>query len=156
MRSGQKCYADQLVRDGRNPSLLVLPEWADDAHPQERPFASSSSDGRARHPIAPQQEGDVRPVLEVAGNPPVLTWTEARTAGVRIESYRVQRAVGAGEFATLATPAVTYGGAPRYVVTSPVTHTDSTALPGTYRYRVQAVTGNGRILASNEVTVVLS
>ena len=64
-RSGQKCLASELVRDGRNPQLLVLPDWADAAHPQERPFLPSPSDGMPQFPLAPQNIPLTPPVLTV-------------------------------------------------------------------------------------------
>lgn len=62
-RSGQKCLASELVRDGRNPQLLVLPEWADEAHPQERPYVPNDQEGKARFVIAPDRGFDSAPVL---------------------------------------------------------------------------------------------
>lgn len=63
MRSGIKCLASQLVRDGRNPQLLVLPEWADPSHPQESPYVPNDDEGKAHYPIAPDHGYDVAPVL---------------------------------------------------------------------------------------------
>lgn len=57
MRSGQKCHASQLVRDGRLPNLLVLPEYADPAHPQERPYMPKDNEGTPR--FLEQTTGDV-------------------------------------------------------------------------------------------------
>lgn len=71
MRSGVKCYASELVRDGRNPQLLVLPRYADPAHPQERPFKPDDAEGRARFPIAPDHGEDTPPVL--SGNQEDIT-----------------------------------------------------------------------------------
>lgn len=65
MRSGAKCFAHQLVRDGRNPSLWVLPEWADPPHPQEQPFIASPTDGVPRFPVAPENIRITAPVLSV-------------------------------------------------------------------------------------------
>lgn len=154
-RSGIKCFADQLVRDGRNPQLLVLPEWRDEAQPQERPYSPSSSEGRARFPIAPENVPRTASVLTLASNnPPALTWTRAQTSGPRVSSYQVLRATGSGTFGVLATYPVSYGGAPRYVVTETLSHTDGTAVDGlTYRYRIDAETSAGTI-RSNILTVV--
>lgn len=65
MRSGIKCLASELVRDGRNPGLLVLPDWADDFHPQEKPYEPHDKEGVPRFPLAPEQHFDVPPVLSV-------------------------------------------------------------------------------------------
>jgi photosystem II stability/assembly factor-like uncharacterized protein len=76
MRSGTKCFASQLVRDGRNPQLLVLPEWADPPHPQEQPFIPSPTDGMPRYPVAPENVDIIPPVLIVRlQGPPVLSGT---------------------------------------------------------------------------------
>lgn len=64
-RSGTKCHASELVRDGRNPHLLVLPEWADPPHPQERPFVPSPTDGMPRFPVGPENIPVTAPVLTV-------------------------------------------------------------------------------------------
>lgn len=66
-RSGAKCRAADLVRDGRNPALLVLPEWADPPHPQEQPYVPNDVEGKARWPIAPENLTFVPPVLDAVG-----------------------------------------------------------------------------------------
>ena len=157
MRSGIKCFADQLVRDGRNPALLVLPEWRDGEQPQERPFNPSGTEGKARFPIAPENIPKTASVLTLASSAPAsveLEWTSTQTSGARVDSYQVLRATGSGAFGVLQTYAVDYGGAPRYVTTEVLEHEDATAVAAvTYRYRVDAVTELGTI-QSNVLTVV--
>lgn len=156
MRSGKECYADELVRDGRNPQLLVLPEWADPAHPQERPFIVNDVEGTPRFPVAPRHGQDVSPVLAIEGVliPPVLTWSVADTIGPRIESYTVYRGVGGGELQLLVSLPVDFGDCADTMWISPTTYTDDTAeVDMQYHYRVDAVTNDGRHLRSNEVTV---
>lgn len=63
MRSGVKCLASELVRDGRNPHLLVLPRYYDPPQEQERPFKPDDAEGRARFPLAPDHGDDDAPVL---------------------------------------------------------------------------------------------
>lgn len=62
-RSGIKCFASELVRDGRNPQLRVLPEWADPPHPQEQAFMVSPTDGKPRFDLAPENVTVEAPVL---------------------------------------------------------------------------------------------
>lgn len=62
-RSGIKCHASELVRDGRNPQLKVLPEWADPPHPQEQAFMVSPTDGKPRFDLAPEIISPLAPVL---------------------------------------------------------------------------------------------
>ena len=154
-RSGIRCFADQLVRDGRNPALLVLPEWRDGEQPQERPFNPSGTEGKARFPIAPENIPKTASVLSLQSNNPVLlAWTSTQTSGARVDSYQVLRATGSGAFGVLQTYAVSYGGAPRYVTTEVLEHEDTTAVAAvTYRYRVDAVTELGTT-QSNVLTVV--
>lgn len=150
-RSGQKCLASQLVRDGRNPQLLVLPEWADEAHPQERPYLPNDTEGRARCPVAPDQGFDVPPVLTAVQDGDVaLTWTQADTIGPRVESYTVYRAAGAGAYVALDTQEVDFGNGVDDTPVHPLSYTDTTAAPDTlYHYRVDAGTDDGRALSSN-------
>lgn len=159
MRCGDKVLAADLQSDGRNPRLLVCksPGCYDPAHPQERPFVVNDVEGLPRFPLAPQHGQDTAPVLEVASEmmPPAITWDGAETIGPRIESYKVYRAPGAsGAFVLQDTLEVEFGSAPRYEVTTPVLFEDPTALVDTqYRYRVDAITQDGRTLASNVITV---
>ncbi len=62
-RSGTKCFASELVRDGRNPQLKVLPEWADPPHPQEQAFMISPTDGKPRFDLAPELINPTAPEL---------------------------------------------------------------------------------------------
>lgn len=147
MRSGTKCYADQLIRDGRNPALLVLPEWWDPPQDQEKPFVPNSSEGRAKFPVAPENAPRNASVLRlVANNPPRLAWTSTQTSGPRVESYQVMRATGSGAFGVLQTYVIQRAGAPRYTQIETLAHSDNTAVDGTaYHYRIDAITGVGTI-----------
>jgi len=63
-RSGEKIFASELVRDGRLTSLLVSPEWADPAQPQERPYVPMDLEGTAKFPISPENPKPVvAPIL---------------------------------------------------------------------------------------------
>ena len=161
MRSGIKCHASELVRDGRIPSLLVLPEWADPPHPQERPYIPDSGEGRARFPTTGADNGPVvppvltaEPELDVDDAPFVtLTWTAAEwKAGEPVDTYSVLRDAGDG-YVILSDLDVEYdsfGG-----ITGPTLElldTDVT-VDGTYSYKVIAYS-HGKTVASNVVTVV--
>lgn len=157
-RSGTKCYADELVRDGRNPQLLVLPDWADPPQAQERPYSPSDTEGQPRYPIAPENVFDLLPVLTATQVtvPVKLAWTSSTTIGPRVERYKVMRATGGGDFVLLATYPITFGGAPRYAVGETLTHTDATAAHATtYSYRIDAITNDSRRLSSNVLQVVV-
>ena len=69
MRSGKKCLASELVRDGRNPGLLVLPEWADPSDPQEKPYIPDDIEGMADYPMAPDNLPPTDLVLTGVYNP---------------------------------------------------------------------------------------
>lgn len=156
MRSGTKCFAHQLIHDGRNPALLVLPEWYDPPQAQEKPYSPSNTEGKARFPIAPDHIPKNPSVLTLADNNPVrLQWSTTQTAGPRVEAYQVYRALGSASFVLQQTYESTFGGAPQYTLTETLAHTDGTAVDGlTYRYRVDAVTSAGTVIRSNVLTVV--
>lgn len=156
-RSGIKCFAHQLVRDGRNPQLLVLPEWADPPHPQEQAFVTSPTDGKPRFAIAPENLPAVVPPVLAVVSPAVsaaLTWSAAETDRAAFETYKVYRALGAeGAFAVITTLEVDFGDAVFYAPVVPSGHTDTTVAPATtYRYRVDALDKYGRTAASNVVS----
>ena len=155
-RSGIKCFAHQLVRDGRNPQLMVLPEWADPPHPQEQPFWQSPTDGKPKYPLAPENLPPVVPPILAVTSPAAtaaLTWSEATTQRVAFETYEVYRAPAVGDFALLETLEVDFGEAVFYAPVVPVAHNDATVVSATsYRYRVDAVDTYGRRSASNVVT----
>lgn len=158
MRCGEKVRASELQSDGRNPRLLVCqgPGCWDPAHPQERPFQPNDVEGKPRFPVAPDHIQNTAPVLSLGDDtiPPQIVWTPAGTIGPRVESYRVYRATGAGAFSLLDTLEVEFGGAPQYEVDPPELFEDSTAVADTqYRYRVDAITQDGRTIASNVLTV---
>lgn len=154
MRSGVKCLASELVRDGRNPNLLVLPRYADSASPQEQPYQPDNAEGRARFKIAPDHSDDTPPLLTASLPDVTLNWTQASTIGPRVESYKAYRATGSvGAFVLLTTLPVVFGSAPRYVETHTLTYRDSSTIHSTqYRYRVDAVTEDSRVISSNVVT----
>lgn len=150
-RSGAKCLASELVRDGRNPQLLVLPEWADPAHPQERPFLPSPSDGMPRFPVAPQNVSVTAPVLavEVIGLAATLTWTPAVTVGPALETYELFRSIDDGDFILINTQDVVFGGIDRFTVTEPSIYIDTVAIGHTYHWRLD-VSGADR---SNSISI---
>lgn len=156
MRSGIKCKASELVRDGRNPALLVLPEWADPAHPQERPYVPEDEEGTPSFQPSPENPPVTPPVLTAVpefGPQVHLTWTAAvRAAGPRIEEYDVYRDAGTG-FVLLTTVAVVYdmfGG----VITPGLSYVDHAVVAeALYSYKVVGLTSSGQGLTSNTVTV---
>lgn len=147
MRSGIKCHASELVRDGRIPSLLVLPEWADPPQPQERPYVPNDMEGTPRFDVSPDVTPVIPPVLtaEVPPDSPstpvlsieqslselaaVLTWTASEPGdGDSIEAYTVWRSENGGDFEL-------------YIVIDPpaLTYTDTGITEdGTYEYYVVA------------------
>lgn len=140
-RSGAKCYASELVRDGRNPQLLVLPEWADEAHPQERPFLPSPSDGMPRFPIAPDNVSVIAPVLavHVVGTVATLIWSPALTIGPLFEHYRLYRSDDDGAFTLVNSQEVVFGGIDRFAITEPSTFVDTVVLGHTYDWRLDVL-----------------
>lgn len=155
-RSGIKCHASELVRDGRLTSLLVLPEWADEAHPQERPYVPVDEEGTPRFPVSPDQTPTIEPVLTAEATEfgtIELTWTAAeRVAGPRIEEYDIYRDSGDGLtlIDTVFVEYDAYGG----IVGPGLEYEDTDVVEGaTYSYQVIALTSNNLGLASNTVTV---
>ena len=117
-RSGKKCRANELVRDGRNPQLLVLPEWADPYHPQEHPYSPDDQEGMAQFAIAP----DTLPAtgLALAGtfhqpNPMNLGWNQAQLLGPRAETYRVRKSKNGSPYTTIFSTPVDYTNATLHV-----------------------------------------
>ena len=117
-RSGKKCRANELVRDGRNPQLLVLPEWADPYHPQEHPYSPDDQEGMAQFAIAP----DTLPAsgLALAGtfhqpNPMNLGWNQAQLLGPRAETYRVRKSKNGAPYTTIFSTPVDYTNATLHV-----------------------------------------
>lgn len=161
-RSGEKIYASELVRDGRLTSLLVSPEWADPAQPQERPYVPEDLEGTAKFPISPENPKPVvAPVLSAEALPsetdPVvtLTWTPAyRIAGPRIEEYDILRDSGDG-FELIDTVVVEYNfiGA---ILGPGLEYLDEDVVTlQTYAYKVIALTSDNRGLTSNIVEVTI-
>lgn len=153
MRSGIKCKASELVRDGRIPSLLVLPEWADPPQPQERPYVPNDVEGKAPFDISPDVTPVVPPVLAAEASEEelavVLQWSAAEfTAGPRIEDYDVYRSDG-GAFTLLDTIVLEYD-AFGAVVGPALEYVDTVvAADVEYTYKVVAHTGSGQSVASN-------
>lgn len=95
-RSGAKCRASELVRDGRNPGLLVLPEWADPYDPLEHPYLPDAEEGVAQFPLSP--ENLPNPLLTLAGiyngaGTIALSWTVAQLIGPRAENYVLYKTI---------------------------------------------------------------
>lgn len=119
MRSGIKCHASELVHDGRIPSLLVLPAWADPPQPQERPYVPNDLEGTPRFEVSPDITPTIPPVLSAEPDPtpvaptaPVLSvephsyliaallsWTASTPAdGDSIDSYSLWRSENGDSF----------------------------------------------------------
>lgn len=56
-RCGVRGYAKDLIRDGRNPQLLVLKTCGcyDPFHEAERPYVPRNQEGKARYPLSPER-----------------------------------------------------------------------------------------------------
>jgi fibronectin type 3 domain-containing protein len=159
MRSGIKCKASELVRDGRIPSLLVLPEEADPPQPQERPYVPDDVEGKAPFDISPDITPTTAPVLSAAADITQtfieVSWTAAEfEAGPRVASYTLYRDSGDG-FVVIDTIVVEYdmlGG-----ITGPdLEYTDIEVEEGeTYTYRVIASGDPFGSARSNTVAVTM-
>lgn len=159
MRSGIKCKASELVRDGRIPSLLVLPEWADAAHPQERPYVPHDDEGVAPNQPSPENPPVTEPVLlaaEVFGPSVSLSWSAAeRVAGPRIEEYDIYRDSGTG-FQLLDTVTLEYDVLGAILGPTLALEDDAVVVGETYLYKVVALTSNSRGLTSNTESVEIT
>jgi hypothetical protein len=159
MRSGIKCKASELVRDGRIPSLLVLPEWADPPQPQERPYVPDDAEGTPHWQPSPENPPVTPPVVSAEPNPEQteieVSWTAAeRIAGPRIEYYELYRDSGAG-FVLIETLEVEYTFTME-ILGPALEFTDTDVEAGTtYTYRVTAYTSHGLALISNEAEVLM-
>jgi len=161
MRSGIKCHASELVRDGRIPSLMVLPEWADPAHPQERPYVPDDKEGVPSWQASPDSPPITPPVLDATAPPSLdpevdVTWTAAvRAAGPPITEYELYRDAGAG-FVLLGTYPVTYnmfGG----ITAQTLSYIDlAVSVGGTYGYKVVGLTEQGQGSTSNVDSATVS
>lgn len=81
-----------------------------------------------------------------------LTWTQADTNGPRIESYKVYRAAGAGDYVLLATLPVDYGNGITDVPVHPLAYSDTTPASDTqYTYRVDAFCVSRQIASNVEM-----
>lgn len=173
-RSGKKCRASELVRDGRNPQLLVLPEWADPEHPQEHPYSPDDQEGVAQFPIAPDTLPD--PAFTLGGvylqaqAKITLTWTQAQLLGPRADNYVLYRTTDGGAPVALQSFPVDYTNATGHVANIglqkdyghvyyvALTGSDSPlAVSHTYVYYVGAVDHIGDVVATtNIVTLVIA
>lgn len=182
-RCGVKGFAKDLIKDGRNPGLLVLKTCGcyDPYHEAERPFVPKNQEGKAKYPISPDQLPPVEIVLVgsisggelawlfgawdedawdedawAAGVGAVLNWARPSTEGARFEAYEIWRSVDEGPFAVIETKEFEYSDFMQ-VLNEPEGYTDSDAAdPGLYRYYVEAVSGNGRRFRSNTLELVSS
>jgi hypothetical protein len=157
-RCSAKVLASSLQKDGRLVELLVCPTCWDPPQPQESPFIPLDIEGKARFPIAPEQlPANENPVLTLGGEdaPIPLTWTTGDTWKYIIVGHMLYRATGEdGTFSLIFDGDYTPGSAPDYAPSYVLAHDDDTVDAGTiYRYRVDAVTDQGRHLPSNVVQV---
>jgi Concanavalin A-like lectin/glucanases superfamily len=173
-RSGKKCRASELVRDGRNPQLLVLPEWADPEHPQEHPYGPDDQEGVAQFPIAPDTLPD--PVFSLTGSyvrathTLTLNWTIAQLLGPRAENYAVYKSTDGGAYSVVGTFPVDYTNATGHVANIGIqkdygrvyyvaqTTTDSAiAVSHVYTYYIAAVDALGEAVATtNSLTLTVA
>lgn len=171
MRSGAKCYAKDLVRDGRNPSLLVLPEWADPMHPQERPYIPDDIEGAAEWPMAPDNLPPTNLMLSgsyyAGGHQMGLVWNQATLWGPRAKTYTLRRSTDGGAYSDISVNLVDYTnitghdtsvgvvkdyGHVYFVAT---TYTDSTPLDNhIYTYQVAAVDDVGDDVATSNIVTL--
>lgn len=83
----------------------------------------------------------------------IVQWTRARTINPRVERYKIYRGTGAGALSLLATIEVNFELATDYEWKHPARFIDTTAdASTTYRYRVDAITADGRTLPGNIIT----
>lgn len=178
MRCGVHGLARDLVKDGRNPQLLVLTTCGcyDAKHEAERPFVPKAAEGKARFPISPElfppEEIELEGVVDIdvdawdddawdeeawdvdawdLGGGIELEWTRPVMHNVRIENYEVFRSFAGAAFELIETIAIEYSDFME-VENEPEEHRDTGADDaGTYRYYVEAVTANGRRYRSNTV-----
>lgn len=160
-RCGVKGFAKDLIKDGRNPSLMVLSTCGcyDPIHEAERPFVPKNLEGKAKYPISPDQLPPVEIVLTGSisvGEGAILSWGRPTTEGPRIEEYEVWRSIDEGPFELIDTNTFVYSDFMQ-VLNEPEGHTDTDAAdPGLYRYYVEAISGNGRRFRSNTLELVSS
>jgi hypothetical protein len=88
---------------------------------------------------------------EDTGQPRMLRWSQARTIDPRVESYKIYRGVGVdGALTLLGTVEVNFELMPGYAFRHPNRYMDNTADGAvTYRYRVDAICADGRVLPGN-------
>jgi hypothetical protein len=157
MRSGAKCRAADLVRDGRNPALLVLPEWADPPHPQEQPYIPKDVEGKARWPLSPENDPVTPPILDADLLSPTslfLHWTALETVKAPPVGYDLYRATDGGDFVLIFSGDVVYTEFGE-LVSEDLTYTDGTVTAlHDYRYRVLAVDAVGNSVGSNTVELL--
>jgi len=156
-RSGKKMLARELVRDGRNPMLLVAPEWADPAHPQERPFIPDGAESKARFPIAPENLKFTAPVVAAVqvGGLVRITWTQADFGPSSLpDIYTLYRSVNGGAFSVLNEITVEYT---RFgALVSTLLFDDGAVVGGnTYSYKMVATNDLFDSPESNVVTLTL-
>ena len=186
-RCGQKGLARDLMKDGRNPQLLVFMDCYDPPHPAEFPFVPRQREGKAKYPIAPENLPVAAPVVSsvLDDTPPAwediplaweddplawlagawaeggvvtLTWTRPGAIGPRYEQYEIFRSTDDSDFVPLATNVIQYSFIAE-VENTPETYVDYALVSNTtYRYYVEAVTGEvaggaGKRARSNTVMV---
>lgn len=156
MRSGTKCRASELVRDGRNPELWVLPEWYDPPHPAEKPFVPSVTDGQPRHRVAPERlPRALASALDafLDEGAVVLLWLPFDSPAAQIASYKVFRAVDDGDPVLLVT-VVPVSNLNTGVLSYGSPYTDTAPGPGvTHTYFVRGTTVYGAMVDTDPVTV---
>jgi hypothetical protein len=155
-RSGIKCHASELVRDGRIPSLLVLPEWADPPQPQERPYVPNDLEGAPPWQPSPESmPAPVAPVLvaAIAGNDVELTWTAATSESFLPTEYTVWRATDGAAAVQIGELEIEVDLATG--TTTPLEFTDDDVDLGAENvYTVIAMSGERVVVTSNEAEPV--
>lgn len=151
MRSGRKMLLRDMVQDGYYPNLIVDPAWAEEPHPQEHlpPLMDAQQLFR---PAPENYPAPSAPVLEASA--PSLSWSESLAPASMIESYRLYRATGGGDFELIETLTVerdAFGA----ISNSPYSYEDTEADFNTlsYRYYVVAVPYQGPSVRSNTVQI---
>lgn len=156
MRSGIKCHASELVRDGRIPSLLVLPEWADPPQPQERPYVPNDLEGAPRDQPSPEVMPAATPSVLTAlisGANARLNWTRTLSDSFLTTDYAVYRSVN-GAPATLRTTLHVTNNLYRGGTTT-LTYLDTAVtLANVNVYTVVALSDGQQVATSNEAQPV--
>ncbi len=145
MRCGEVGLAANLIRDGRNPRLLVFPDCYDPPHPAEKPYVPKTTEGKARFPVAtellPSPTG-LALATNVAGSEVRLDWTLLQHEGPVPSRYELYRSLDGGAYSLVMVFGANYEIERQASAITPRQFRDTGLAAGTYRYRLDAVIGD--------------